>query len=113
MAANTRILTLAILGLILYRLFTAFTDANTMPVLCEIVDQRYRATAYGLVNMMGAFAGGLGIYAGGVLRDQKFDPSIPFDLVALFVLLSAILFYLVRTQHPPPAGPAAAVGKRR
>ena len=80
-------------------------------VLCETVDQRHRATAYGLVNMMAAFAGGLGIYAGGVLRDRKFDPSIPFDFVALFVLLSAILFYLVRTQRLALGRPSIAVGK--
>lgn len=32
-------------------------DANNMPILCQIVSARYRATAYGLMNMAGVFAG--------------------------------------------------------
>jgi MFS family permease len=32
-------------------------DANNMPILCQIVPARYRATAYGLMNMAGVFAG--------------------------------------------------------
>lgn len=32
-------------------------DANNMPILCQFVSTRYRATAYGLMNMVGVFAG--------------------------------------------------------
>ena len=32
-------------------------DANNMPILCQFVSSRYRATAYGLMNMTGVFAG--------------------------------------------------------
>jgi MFS family permease len=32
-------------------------DANNMPILCQFVSNRYRATAYGLMNMVGVFAG--------------------------------------------------------
>ncbi|MCC7402346.1 MAG: MFS transporter [Chitinophagaceae bacterium] len=32
-------------------------DANNMPILCQFIDAKYRATAYGLMNMMGVFAG--------------------------------------------------------
>ena len=32
-------------------------DANNMPVLCQFVSSKYRATAYGLMNMTGIFAG--------------------------------------------------------
>lgn len=34
-------------------------DANNMPILCQFVPARYRATAYGLMNMAGVFAGAL------------------------------------------------------
>ncbi len=61
--------------------------------LCEVVDPRYRATGYGIINMMNAFAGGLGIYAAGVLRDRKVDPSLTFDLVALFLYLRRPLLF--------------------
>lgn len=32
-------------------------DANNMPILCQFVSSRYRATAYGIMNMTGVFAG--------------------------------------------------------
>ncbi|HEY1112076.1 MAG TPA: MFS transporter [Chitinophagaceae bacterium] len=32
-------------------------DANNMPILCQFVSSKYRATAYGLMNMTGVFAG--------------------------------------------------------
>lgn len=32
-------------------------DANNMPILCQFILPRYRATAYGLLNMTGVFAG--------------------------------------------------------
>jgi predicted MFS family arabinose efflux permease len=32
-------------------------DANNRPILCQLVSKKYRATAYGLMNMTGVFAG--------------------------------------------------------
>lgn len=32
-------------------------DANNMPILCQIISPKYRATAYGIMNMVGVFAG--------------------------------------------------------
>lgn len=32
-------------------------DANNMPILCQFISSKYRATAYGLMNMIGVFAG--------------------------------------------------------
>lgn len=32
-------------------------DANNMPILCQFVSAKYRATAYGIMNMVGVFAG--------------------------------------------------------
>ena len=34
-------------------------DANNMPILCQFVSPRYRATAYGIMNMTGVFAGAI------------------------------------------------------
>jgi len=34
-------------------------DANNMPILCQFVSSKYRATAYGLMNMTGVLAGAL------------------------------------------------------
>ncbi len=38
--------------------FGAF-DANNMPILCQFVAPRHRATAYGLMNLGGVFSGAL------------------------------------------------------
>ena len=34
-------------------------DANNMPILCQFISSKYRATAYGIMNMTGVFAGAL------------------------------------------------------
>lgn len=34
-------------------------DANTMPIMCQFVSEKLRASAYGLINMTGVFAGAL------------------------------------------------------
>ncbi|MCU0385147.1 MAG: MFS transporter [Flavihumibacter sp.] len=34
-------------------------DANNMPILCQLVPSRYRATGYGLMNLTGIFSGAL------------------------------------------------------
>jgi uncharacterized membrane-anchored protein YitT (DUF2179 family) len=82
-----------------------------MPVLCEVVDPRYRATGYGIINMMNALAGGSGILIAGALRDRKIDASLPFDFVALFILTAAILLYLTKPRRLPETGPGAARGQ--
>lgn len=37
--------------------FKGIFDANNMPILCQFISPRYRATAYGIMNMTGVFAG--------------------------------------------------------
>lgn len=96
--ANTNALALSILGLVIYYLFLAFYDPNTMPVLCEIVDARYRATAYGLLNCVGMISAGLGIYFIGVMRDLKIELQIVFDLAAVFVVLCALAYFRLRAS---------------
>ena len=32
-------------------------DANNMPILCQFVSAKYRATGYGIMNMVGVFSG--------------------------------------------------------
>ena len=34
-------------------------DTNNMPILCQFVPSRHRASAYGLMNMTGVFAGAI------------------------------------------------------
>lgn len=44
---------------LLFGLGYGMFDANNMPILCQIISAKYRATAYGIMNMVGVFAGAL------------------------------------------------------
>ncbi|NDW08564.1 MFS transporter [Dysgonomonas sp. 520] len=44
-------------GAIFFGVGFGMFDANNMPILCQFVPPRYRATGYGLMNMTGVFAG--------------------------------------------------------
>lgn len=68
-------------------------DANNMPILCQFVSSKYRATAYGLMNMTGVFFGafitdylGRSTDAGNLGRDFAFLAGIV--LLALIVQVS-------------------------
>src|SRR5690606_27332492 len=67
-------------------------DANNMPILCQFVSSKYRATAYGLMNMVGVFSGayitdflGRSSDAGNLGKDFAMLAGIV--LVALFIQL--------------------------
>ncbi|MDX9973942.1 MAG: hypothetical protein RBU21_13240 [FCB group bacterium] len=45
LAASTNVLLMAIAGLAVFGLASGFSDANMMPILCQVVNPRYRATA--------------------------------------------------------------------
>jgi len=95
-------LVVALIGVALYRIFHAFGDANMMPILCEIADPRYRATGYGLINMTGCLAGGIGIFLPGLLRDGHVDLRIIFVLVAAISALAGSFYFFMRPSQSPP-----------
>ncbi len=68
-------------------------DANNMPILCQFVSAKYRATAYGLMNMTGVFAGAIITDILGKSTDRgnlgkSFAVLAAIALVALLVQLS-------------------------
>lgn len=98
LASNTAVLSVAIACFMLYAHTRTFTDANMMPILSMIVDARYRATAYGILNMFSCIVGGLGIYAGGVLRDADIALSAMFKVAAGMMLVCAMVLWYIRTD---------------
>lgn len=65
-------------------------DANTMPILCQFVPTRLRASAYGVLNMVGVFAGAiitqiLGAWA------QKGDLGLGFAFMACILAVAVIM----------------------
>lgn len=49
--------TFILLGSLCFGLGFGMFDVNNMPILCQFVSPRYRATGYGLMNLMGISAG--------------------------------------------------------
>jgi len=101
--AYSGLLVIAIVGLVLYRLFSVFTDSNMMPVLCEIIDPRYRATAYGLLNLMGTTAASLGVFVAGVVRDFHVDLALVFVVIAGLTALCSPGFYFMKPLADTPS----------
>jgi MFS family permease len=99
--ANTDVFAIAMLGLVVLSLAGAFYDPNTMPVLCEVVDPRYRATGYGLLNLSGMVAGGFGIYLSGVMRDWHLDLHLVFDFGAVLCLICAMIYASINPRRLP------------
>lgn len=96
LAANSGMLALVLAGLAGYGLARIFSDANVMPILCEVADNRYRATGYGILNMFSCFVGGLSVYLGGVLRDAKVNPSVIFNWAGGVVIVCAVIISLIK-----------------
>lgn len=65
-------------------------DANNMPILCQFVPERLRATAYGMMNMAGVFIGALGTQVLGRLKDNN-QLGSGFALMAGGLLVALVL----------------------
>ncbi|GAB2781682.1 MFS transporter [Rhabdobacter roseus] len=98
LASSTAVLYLAVAGFMVYALTRTFTDANMMPILCMVADPRYRATGYGVLNLFSCIIGGLGLYAGGVLRDAQVDLSRMFQVAAVLMLVCAVILFRIKPK---------------
>ncbi len=73
-------------------------DANNMPILCQFVAARYRATAYGLMNMTGVF---FGAYITDLLGKSSDAGSLGEDfamLAGIVVVALAVQLYFLRPK---------------
>lgn len=68
--ASTNVFLLAIVAMVVFGLARGFNDANFMPMLRQVVDQKYIATAYSFLNFLSTIVGGLMVYVGGALEMQ-------------------------------------------
>lgn len=73
-------------------------DANNMPILCQFVSAKYRATAYGIMNMTGVFAGASVTSLLGQWTDSG-NLGFGFALLGIAVLLAlGLQLYFLRPQ---------------
>ena len=83
----------AMLGLSIFGLSYSVGGVQTMPILCQVTDPRYRSTAYGVLNLLAASMSGLGTYACGAMRDAHIDFKwYVFTASAILVVCSMLLF---------------------
>jgi MFS family permease len=93
-ASITASLVIAIVAFMLYSVTRTFGDANMMPMLCMVVDHRYRATAYGVLNFFSTIIGGIALFAGGILRDSNINLSRMYQFAALIMVVCAALLFM-------------------
>ena len=105
LAASTDLLPLAIVGLAVFGLGRGFFDANQMPILRDLIDERYSATGYGLLNFIGTAAGGTMVYIGGAMRDAQIDLGRVFQGCAGALLVVALLLFMVRPSQAAQTKP--------
>jgi MFS family permease len=76
-----------------------FLDANLMPAACTVTDPRHRATAYGMLNLVGTSTGGVMIYVGGILKDHEVPFAVTFQAASVFILVAGLLLFAVKPKQ--------------
>lgn len=71
-------------------------DANNMPILCQFISAKYRATAYGVMNMVGVFFGAAVTSVLGSWQDQG-NLGLGFAVLGgIVVIVLALQLYFLR-----------------
>jgi len=91
-------LAVAILGLSIFGLGWGFFDCNNMPILCQVARSEWRATGYGIMNLVSISCGGFGDWAFGALRDRHVPLNLIFGVFAGVALLSVVIVLLIKAE---------------
>ena len=89
-----------IAGGMLFGLGFGIFDTNNMPILCQFVSPRYRATGYGIMNFVGISAGAVITEYLGKAADNGGMGHV--FVLLIFVVIMAIILQLT-TLHPKTA----------
>ncbi|WP_313259495.1 MFS transporter [Sphingobacterium sp.] len=96
LASQADLIWVTVMGFVLFAFTRPFIDANMMPILETLIDKRFLATGYGILNLCSCVIGGVGIFAAGALRDANVQLSLIFQVAAITMVICAIaLFSLV------------------
>jgi len=103
MGIGTHIAVLTV-GLFLFGVAMASSDASWLAMLCNVTAPRQRATAYGLLNFSGTLAGGFAAFATAVLMKRFGLGFLIASLGAMYVLISSLMlacgyWFLKRDQR--------------
>lgn len=95
---NVGSLSSAIACTMLFGLGFGFFDSNNMPILCQIVRPEYRATGYGIMNMIGIAAGAGVTMLMGAMRDRGISLGTAFTISAVVTAMAGLLILRLRPQ---------------
>ena len=84
------------MGSALFGLGWGFFDCNNMPILCQIARPEWRATGYGIMNLVSISCGGFGDVAFGALRDRHVPLNLIFGAFAGIALLSILILLFIQ-----------------
>jgi MFS family permease len=104
LSAITGTLPVAIAALIVFGLGRGFFDANHMPIIRQLVDERCSAMAYGMMNFVSCAAGGVMIYAGGLIKDSHADLGVVFQISAAGLFVAGLMLFMLRPRQGPATG---------
>jgi MFS family permease len=90
---------MAIGCMILFGVGFGFYDSNNMPILCQIVGPQYRATGYGIMNMVSIGTGAVATVALGAMRDHGISLAVAFTMLAGVTATSVFLIFYVRPRQ--------------
>lgn len=102
-------LTVAIVGLIIFGLGWGFFDCNNMPILTQIARPEWRATGYGIMNLVSISCGGFGDWGFGALRDRHVPLDLIFGAFAGVALLSVVIVLMIKLDPKPPGSAQSGV----
>ena len=89
---------MAILALVLFGIGWGFFDCNNMPILCQIVKPEFRATGYGIMNLVSISCGGFADVGFGIMRDNHVPLIVIFGVFASVCVLSVFLVLMIRPR---------------
>jgi nitrate/nitrite transporter NarK len=89
---------IAVAGIIVFGLAKGFHDANHMPIICQVIDERYRATGYGFLGFFSIMTGGLMVYAGGAVRDANISLSLMYMISSALAVISGLILLWIRPR---------------
>jgi MFS family permease len=91
---------MAIACMVLFGIGFGLYDANNMPILSQIVGPRYRATGYGIMNMVSIAVGGRATVALGAMRDHGISLALAFTILAAVTAIGGSLIFFIRPRQP-------------
>jgi MFS family permease len=91
--AGTKSLLIIVVALVLNAGLRNAADLNILPLLSDLAGKDKSATAFGLTNMVNCLAGGLGIFAAGLLKSSLGLAGAFAGIVGILICDGLMLFF--------------------